>query len=159
MEQSEVTTADYTPTGRGVGPTKKGERGGTMPQQTAQDKMKVLVCGSRGWKDYAAIERRLSELPSGTIIIEGAAQGADCLAWNAAKKLGLSIEEFPAKWQEYGREAGIIRNAQMLRVGKPDLVLAFWDGESKGTANMIKLVQATGIPVEVIMSTGKGESP
>jgi hypothetical protein len=57
---------------------------------------------------------------------------------------------FPADWGTFGKRAGPIRNKQMLEEGKPDLVIAFWDGNSPGTKNMIDQAQAKGISVKVI---------
>ena len=83
-------------------------------------------------------------------IIHGCAKGADSIAGRVAEKNGWSVEEYPADWNYYGNGAGIIRNRQMLKKGKPDLVLAFWDGKSRGTANMIELAERAGVTVKVI---------
>lgn len=120
--------------------------------------MRVLVCGSRTWKDREAIFGALQilhnelVLSTGTfnpeiVVIDGAADGADQLAFECAKVLELKSERYPAEWRKYGKAAGPIRNKQMLDEGKPDLVLAFWDGKSRGTANMVELAKRYGKPV------------
>lgn len=111
----------------------------------------MLVCGSRGWKDAEAIEERLAELPPASTIMHGRALGADYLADRAARVLGHAVEQFPADWETHGRRAGIVRNLQMLDQ-RPELVLAFWDGSSPGTAHTIEEARRRGIPVEVILA-------
>ncbi len=110
--------------------------------------MRVLVCGSRKWTDYAAIEQRLKLLPPQTMIIEGEAKGADKMARRIAVRIGLPVMPFPAEWDKYRRAAGVIRNQQMLDEGKPDLVLAFALPDSVGTKDMVARARKAGIPVE-----------
>lgn len=116
--------------------------------------MKVLICGDRNWNDYGSIAHRISKLPLGTIVVHGAARGADRSAGIAAAACGLEVQEFPADWTTYGKAAGPIRNIQMLDQ-KPDLVIAFHEdlASSKGTAHTVREAQKRSIPVEVI--TGK----
>lgn len=69
-----------------------------------------------------------------------------------AKDLGLNADailSFPAEWTEYGKAAGPIRNREMLRSGKPDLVTAFHRdlNQSKGTRDMVEQARAATIPV------------
>ena len=45
--------------------------------------------------------------------------------------------------------AGPIRNKEMAQNG--DFLVAFWDGKSKGTKNMIKTMKACGKHGEVII--------
>lgn len=70
-----------------------------------------------------------------TTIISGACRGADRLAVMWAKSVGVPVEEYPANWGRYGKAAGPIRNLQMLKDGKPDLVVAFSGGH--GTLHMM----------------------
>jgi hypothetical protein len=115
--------------------------------------MKVLVCGSRSWgadrEQTQKLYGRIASLPLDALILHGAARGADRLAADAAYLHGHSVESFPADWELYGRRAGFVRNLQMLDQ-EPDLVLAFWDGESRGTLHTIEEARRRGIPVEVI---------
>ena len=113
--------------------------------------MIVLICGDRYWSDREAIRRRLKQLPKDTIIIHGAARGADSIAGEEAKLLGLIVEEFPADWDKYGRAAGPIRNRLMLD-RKPDLVIAFHHdlSKSKGTADTVREATKRGICTYVV---------
>jgi len=113
--------------------------------------MRVLICGSRTWRDFEAIVNEVKKLPrEGSVIIEGCApRGADHLAERAAFLFGIPVEHYPANWGVYGRRAGYVRNEQMLKQGQPDEVWAFWDGSSKGTANMVNIAQAAGVTTRV----------
>lgn len=111
--------------------------------------MRVLVCGSRTWMDYWTIFRRLGELPAEAKIIHGAAKGADSIAESVAQFYGLKVQAYPAAWKTHGKRAGVVRNLQMLDE-QPDLVIAFWDGKSRGTQHTIDEARKRGIPVEVI---------
>ena len=112
--------------------------------------MRVLVTGSRGWTDENAIHERLARLPEGTTIIHGRAErGADKIADAHAIQLGFDVVRYRANWDRLGKRAGVIRNLEMLDTN-PDLVLAFWDGSSRGTRLCIEAARERGIPVEVI---------
>lgn len=111
--------------------------------------MKVLVCGSRDFRDHLAVIRRLDQFERGTHIIHGGCRGADQIAGTIANKLGMAVTEFPADWKNLGRSAGFRRNLAMLDE-KPDLVVAFWKDGSTGTAHTVREAQKRGIPVEVI---------
>ena len=91
-------------------------------------------------------------------IIHGTASGADLLAGEVAKEMGLIVQEYPAHWARYGRAAGPIRNRLMLDQ-VPDLVLAFHDNinASKGTKDCLEEAQRRGILIRLI--THKGEKP
>src|SRR5262245_25689616 len=117
--------------------------------------MKVLVCGSRSWRAYETIYHWISGFPQGTEFIHGGAPGADSLAGRACREQGYSETPFPARWRSKNgtldRTAGFVRNLEMLDE-RPDLVGAFWDGESRGTAHTIEHAKKRGIKVEVISS-------
>jgi hypothetical protein len=109
----------------------------------------VLVCGSRNWTDIGAIRRRFVALPPNSVILYGAAPGADSIARGLADDFGFSVRAFPADWSKHGKSAGFIRNVQMLDEA-PDLVIAFQRNGSRGTQHTIDQARRRGIPVEVI---------
>ena len=111
--------------------------------------MRLLVCGSRGWKDYSAILCYITQ-KCPRLVIHGGASGADQMADRAAKELGIPTACFDANWQFYGRAAGHIHNLQMLDLGQPDEVVAFWDGESPGTENMVEIFIGRGLQVTIV---------
>jgi hypothetical protein len=85
-------------------------------------------------------------------IISGAARGADSAAADWSVLNLCPGKEYPADWDTHGRAAGYIRNKQMLKEGKPDLVVAFPGG--KGTANMVKLARDAGVEVIEVAEDG-----
>lgn len=120
--------------------------------------MRVLICGSRDWRDPEPIRRELAKLPPRSVIIHGDngdeqyKRGADRIADRLARAMGHRVEVFPAEWLRYGPSAGPRRNAEMLAEGKPDLVLAFhpFISKSKGTADMVYRAREADIPVRII---------
>lgn len=110
------------------------------------------MCGDRGWKDPHTIQEVLAELdPTDTVIIHGAARGADRLVGEIAEHMGFEVIPFPAEWERWGDAAGPIRNQQMLDEGHPTAVIAFHNdlGHSKGTRDMVRRARAAGLPVRV----------
>lgn len=117
--------------------------------------MRVLVTGSRDHvphviaialagilKDKVAKGERLT-------VIHGDATGADQGAHMVSDYLGCNEYRFPAEWAALGKAAGPRRNAEMLDTVRPDIVLAFPLGESRGTRDCIREAVRRGIPVEV----------
>ena len=96
--------------------------------------MKLAVVGSRNFDDYAWMERclfsvvRAEELEA---VVSGGARGADALAERFAASHGVPLVVVPADWKKFGRSAGPVRNAEIVRLA--DIVVAFWDGRSPGT--------------------------
>jgi len=116
--------------------------------------MRLLVCGSRDITDEILIEKEiLKVLPSDKLntIIHGGARGVDKCAGTVALKHQIDAIVFNPYWETYGKSAGIIRNKRMLEQGKPDKVLAIWDGQSSGTNNMVQISRKAGIPVVVVI--------
>lgn len=116
--------------------------------------MKVLVCGSRGWRHYDVMWNRLARLATrhaetGFTLVHGGAVGADQMAAEMAMKLGADAECYLPDWQAHGRAAGFKRNIQMLDT-KPDLVIAFWDGKSPGTKHTINNALDRRINTEIV---------
>ncbi len=122
----------------------------------------VLICGSRTWTDKAAIERVIFSLDRDTIVVHGAARGADTLADEAALLWGLLRRPYPADWSKDGKAAGPIRNQRMLDENQDEIVrvIAFrMPGESRGTDDMIRRAKSAGIPVTVIEPTAASSAP
>lgn len=117
--------------------------------------MNVMVCGSREWGDYSAVRDRLARLERNDVILHGCAWGADACADDAASELGLTVRPFPPNAARPSPRRYHERNDAMLN--EADLVLAFWDGKSRGTGSVIKKAEKRGIPVEVVRD-GAGEA-
>jgi len=115
--------------------------------------MRLLVCGSRDFTDQdaanAALDRAHAHKPI-TLVIHGAARGADTCADLWAKGRRIPVMRFPADWSRHGRAAGPMRNDEMLFSGRPDGVCAFPNGprgERSGTADMVRKARIAGLPV------------
>ncbi len=50
-------------------------------------------------------------------------------------------------WDIHGKSAGHIRNAEMADYA--DALIAFWDGKSRGTANMIENARKRGLKIKI----------
>lgn len=110
---------------------------------------RICVAGSRSWHDSPvfdiAVRAYLSWIRTCiekagrneryAFISGDAWRGPDRMIIDWAKENGEKCFEFPADWDEYGKAAGHIRNGEMRKVLTH--LLVFWDGESKGTKEMI----------------------
>lgn len=109
---------------------------------------RVLVCGGRDFANRALVDLTLYALHAEnpiSAIVHGGASGADTLAKVWAYRNCVPAVDFKAHWETEGRAAGPLRNARMLKVGKPDLVVAFPGG--KGTADMVQRAERAGVEV------------
>jgi len=96
----------------------------------------------------SVIKRKLSRLPKHEIeIVCGGCSGADQMAEEYASMIGLKSKVFMADWDKHGKAAGPMRNAEMAVYS--DYLIAFWDGSSRGTKNMIGLARKGGLKVYV----------
>lgn len=111
--------------------------------------MKILVSGSRNFNDYELLSKKLDDYRI-TEIIHGAARGTDTLAGRYGEEHGIPVTAYPADWELYGKSAGPIRNATMLKEGDPDVVIAFLAKDSRGTQNMIDQALKAMVPVVVV---------
>ena len=66
-----------------------------------------------------------------------------------AKACHLNVKRFIPNWGVLGKRAGFVRNTEMANYG--DALLAFWDGVSRGTKNMIDTATRKGLIVKVVM--------
>jgi hypothetical protein len=97
------------------------------------------------------IRARIAQLPEDSTVIHGGCRGPDQQAAAAARSCRLAVIEEAADWRTFGISAGPLRNERMLLHG-PDLVIAFWDGRSRGTSDMIRRARHAGIPVEIVQA-------
>lgn len=112
----------------------------------------VVVTGSRDWSNGTRINdamRWLYEQDPSVTIIHGTARGADTICAEWADTYGFEVVAMPAEWDKYGKSAGFRRNSAMLDLN-PDMVIAFWDGSSKGTLHTITEAKKRGIRTIVV---------
>lgn len=109
--------------------------------------MKVAVIGSRG----LTVSNLEKFLPEGvTEIVSGGARGVDTCAANYATENNIPVRIFKPDYERYGGKAAPLRrNIQIIEYS--DLVLAFWDGKSRGTKFVIDNCRKLGKKVEVFI--------
>ena len=116
---------------------------------------RLLITGSRDWIDYPAVYDRIlglyNEVGDPLTVVEGGARGVDAMAEQAAIKLGLNLEVYPADWKKYGKAAGPIRNQQMVDT-MPDFCYAFIRNNSKGATHCANAAKEAGIPTVIFRS-------
>lgn len=124
-------------------------------------KQRIIIAGSRGFNNYNYLEYVVDRYfakfvsdKSDVEIISGTARGADSLGELYAQKHGISLIRLPADWIKYGKSAGYRRNEEMAVLSVSDgcagVLLAFWDGQSRGTKNMIDIAEKHNVKVYVI---------
>lgn len=101
--------------------------------------MKTIIAGSRGFDDYEELKQIMEAFRDTTEVVSGCAKGADTLGERWAAENNIPVKQFPADWKQYGKRAGYLRNRQMGEYA--DMLIAFWDGESKGTEHMINIMR------------------
>jgi hypothetical protein len=109
--------------------------------------MRLLVTGGRDYRDFQALAALLDTLHAQTpisLLIHGAARGADSLASAWAAYRNIPSHAYPANWDLHGKAAGPIRNQRMLTEGRPDAYLAFPGG--RGTQDMVSRCKKANIP-------------
>ena len=110
--------------------------------------MLVAIIGSREIYGYG-LDELISHIPqNASELVSGGAAGVDALAEQAAGRLGLPIRVFRPDYDRDGRFAPLVRNSEI--VGYADLVLAFWDGRSRGTADTLRKCVETSTPFRII---------
>lgn len=111
--------------------------------------MKLAVIGSRTFDDKNLLRKALDTFyPRIELIVSGGASGADTLAEEYAKEEGIPLQVLKPDWKTYGKAAGFIRNKDIVQAS--DVVVAFWDCVSKGTANSIQHGYTLGKQVIIV---------
>lgn len=128
--------------------------------------MKVIIAGGRDYADYKTVckvcDHMLQNQTDDLEIVSGACSsgkhtftradgtkvyGADGLGERYAAERNYAIKHFPADWNQFKRAAGFKRNVQMAEYA--DALIAFWDGKSPGTKNMIELATKRDFKIKV----------
>lgn len=114
-------------------------------------KNRVIIAGGRDLPICVYAIERVKKLlnkleKDSTELVTGTAKGADQLVYEFKDQ--YPIKEFPADWDEHGKKAGPVRNRQMAEYATH--LILFWDGKSKGSANMLKEAKKYGLKCKVI---------
>ncbi len=93
------------------------------------------IVGSREFVNLELIEKAIDWFPN-VPIVTGDAKGVDTMAYHTGKMEGNIPIRVHACWQAHGNGAGLRRNPVIIDIAYA--VVAFWDGESTGTLNLMK---------------------
>jgi predicted Rossmann fold nucleotide-binding protein DprA/Smf involved in DNA uptake len=113
--------------------------------------VRIIIAGSRSFGGEAALQlvreslRDAGWAGEASEVVSGGASGVDAAGEEWARRRGLPVSRFTARWDIHGRAAGPMRNRQMARYA--DALLAVWDGKSRGTLSMISEARAHGLKV------------
>jgi hypothetical protein len=110
--------------------------------------MKVIIAGSRHmpFSSFPLIGQAVEK--SGyniTEVVCGMARGADQFGAKWAYENKIPVKKFPANWDEHGKAAGPIRNAEMAMYADAAIIF-IWDG-SRGSADMDRKMRNLKKPV------------
>ena len=113
--------------------------------------IKVIVVGSESFNDKAKLKeecnKALSKQPTVEIVVNGT-KGTSFIAQEYATEKKYKTKVIVADRAKYGDNAGKIRNAEMVEYA--DAMIAFWDGEHKGTEHIIKIAQLVKMKLKVV---------
>jgi len=111
--------------------------------------MNIAIVGSRTFKDYDLLINTMRRF-QGEIdtIVSGGATGADSLGKRFADYWHIATMIFKPDWDKYGKSAGFRRNQHI--VDYSDMVVAFWDGKSKGTKDTIEKARVAKKPTFIV---------
>ena len=122
--------------------------------------MNIAIVGGRDFSNYDILVSTFANLVeehdwklSNLTIVSGGAKGTDSLAERLAKDIGAKMLIFEANWDKYGKSAGYRRNVDIVK--NSDIVIAFWNGMSKGTKHSIDISLANKKPIFVYDYCGK----
>lgn len=113
----------------------------------------VLVTGGRDFKSDGVVETAMKAIVAdkkNVIFINGAQRGADSMCSVFSLRNAWPCYMYPARWADFRKAAGPIRNRLMLDMHPQiEVVLAFHDflPHSSGTYDMCQQALKRGIPV------------
>lgn len=122
----------------------------------------IIIAGGREFTNYAILEKvcdhMLSRLVKNTdiTIVSGGARGADKLGYRYAKERGFNLLVKIPDWDKFGKSAGYKRNQEMA--DNATHLIAFWNGESRGTKHMIDIAKRDGLKSHVVDFNGQSLS-
>jgi predicted Rossmann fold nucleotide-binding protein DprA/Smf involved in DNA uptake len=113
--------------------------------------LRVAIVGSRHFSDPARVDSYVKSLPAQASIITGSASGVDAAATKAARERGIPVQVIPASFEELADPSRSAARNQRL-VDACDVLVAFWDGSSKGTRKTVDRAMDSGKEVHVFVA-------
>ena len=113
--------------------------------------MKVGIVGSRRFSDPQRVTEYVNSLPPRASIITGSASGVDAAVTKAARAKGIPVQVLPASFDELADASKSAARNQRL-VDACDVLVAFWDGASKGTRATVDRALDSGKEVHVFVA-------
>lgn len=106
--------------------------------------VKTIIAGGRDIDSVAIVRQAIKSCPwSITEVVSGMAPGADTIGKQLSEQYGIPVKCFPADWKKHGKAAGPIRNGEMAAYA--EALIAVWDGESRGTGDMLSQAHEAGL--------------
>lgn len=117
-------------------------------QPIVRKPFKTIIAGSRGIEDPVVVASAvwLSGFEIAEVV-SGGCRGVDRMGEQFAEAAGVPVKRFPADWEAHGKAAGPLRNQEMADYA--DALIAIWDGESRGTKDMIDRATKSGLAIFV----------
>lgn len=126
--------------------------------------LRVIIAGSRDFDNFILLKDSVINIIKKEAdnnaefekirIVSGTARGADQLGEQFAKAYKYELSRFPADWNTYGKSAGYRRNAEMAKFAceneNKGILIAFWNGKSRGTKHMIDLAEKYGLDIYIV---------
>ena len=114
---------------------------------------RVAIVGSRRFADPKRVSDYVKALPPRASIITGSSSGVDAEATRAARERGIPVQVIPASFEELS-DAGRSAQRNQRLVDACDVLVAFWDGTSKGTRSTVERALDSGKEVHVFVGGG-----
>ena len=120
--------------------------------------LRVFAGGSRSIGDRVVIDGKIKALPRCAVILTSRTHGASAAIRDATMRCGLRLEVWTAMTDRYptAEDAYFARDEEMIR--SADRVLAFWDGDSAGTAHELTYARTLSKPIDLVL-VNRGPAP
>lgn len=112
--------------------------------------MRVAIVGSRRFSESSRVTDYINALPIRASVVTGSASGVDAAATKAARAKGIPVQVIPASFEE-AADAGRSAARNQRLVDACDVLVAFWDGTSKGTRATVERALDSGKEVHVFV--------
>ncbi len=106
------------------------------PAAAAGKQMKLGIVGSREFPDLKMVEKYINSLPKSLTLITGDARGVDKTVTQVGARRGMVVDPLKKNYEKHGSGAPFVRNDRIVR--ESDAVVAFWDGKSPGTQDVME---------------------